>query len=764
MQTSPLWFFGPFTFDRAACRVLRDGVPLPLEPKAFDVLGLLLERAPGVVEKSEIFAVVWKDVAVTDNALTRVIAQLRKALDDDARNPVYIETIATRGYRFAAEVRPGHVEAARLAAAGQTPLLPDLPSPAPDTREGREPFAVRGRGRWLLSLCAGLILATGLVWQPAKWRGVPEAAGVPVDRASARALTRFARVKPVQLTTGPGVDGHLAFSFDGTAVAYASDRTGAFEIYVQNLVSGAVATPLTSNGRQNIQPAWSPDGQWLTYHEAVGGGIWVVPSRGGSARRVAATGSRPAWSPDGRWIAYQTLDQGDVVMLSAPSAVSSISLVDPVSGTVRRLTQPGSPPGPHVLPRWSADGRRVFFAETPLPYTSGSESSLTTLWSIGADGSGLTREAGNSEFVPEYAVEPDGGGAFVLARAINGLWWQSLGTGGRGPGPVPTGIATIGRPTQLAVSPDGRTLAWAGMSAQSALWAARVHSDSGRPADAVPVFLGTGVRATGASAAIDGRLVYSGTVQGNHSHIWVREPSGSARQLTVDEGDHLIPFWLPGEREVGYFARHGAEEGYSAVNLSTGLERRLFTLADLPVPAGSRLHPLRNLNVVPDRELTRVVMTLVTDGVPNLWVVPLPGGSPPHPARQLTFERDGGSFPHWSPDGSELVYQCDEGRDTHLCIVAADGSQRRQLTHDRGLDFVGGWMGDETILVASRRDAVWNVAGVNRNTGDVRRYTTFTDARSYVRYPQWDQAGRRILFERAQATANIWRAQLPADE
>ena len=71
-----------------------------MEPKALDLLQVLLARAPRVVDKAEIFSIVWKDVAVTDNALTRAIAQLRKALEDDSKAPRFIETVATRGYRF----------------------------------------------------------------------------------------------------------------------------------------------------------------------------------------------------------------------------------------------------------------------------------------------------------------------------------------------------------------------------------------------------------------------------------------------------------------------------------------------------------------------------------------------------------------------------------------------------------------------------------------------------------------------------------------
>src|SRR3990172_10374536 len=69
-----------------------------LQPKAMQVLLCLARRAPAVVTKDELFPDVWQGVFVTDEALTYVIWELRKALGDDARRPRFIETIPKRGY------------------------------------------------------------------------------------------------------------------------------------------------------------------------------------------------------------------------------------------------------------------------------------------------------------------------------------------------------------------------------------------------------------------------------------------------------------------------------------------------------------------------------------------------------------------------------------------------------------------------------------------------------------------------------------------
>ena len=72
---------------------------LPVEPKAFRVLLILLRNPGNLITKEELLDAVWNDVAVSENSLTRSVALLRRVLGDDTRDPRYIETVATIGYR-----------------------------------------------------------------------------------------------------------------------------------------------------------------------------------------------------------------------------------------------------------------------------------------------------------------------------------------------------------------------------------------------------------------------------------------------------------------------------------------------------------------------------------------------------------------------------------------------------------------------------------------------------------------------------------------
>lgn len=103
-----LYRFDDVTVDGENFRVQKDGQNVALTPRAFDVLIFLLQNGGRVVEKQELFDCVWKDTFVSDNALTKIIKEIRRALVDDANQPRYIETVPKRGYRFIAEIKSGN--------------------------------------------------------------------------------------------------------------------------------------------------------------------------------------------------------------------------------------------------------------------------------------------------------------------------------------------------------------------------------------------------------------------------------------------------------------------------------------------------------------------------------------------------------------------------------------------------------------------------------------------------------------------------------
>jgi len=116
--------FGRFSLVPAERRLLADGEPQSIGPRAFDVLIALVRRAGQLVTKSELLDQVWPGLVVEENNLQVQVSALRKILGPDA-----IATVAGKGYRFAPRLEPG----------GESPLAPSREAPAPRA-------AVLGRG------------------------------------------------------------------------------------------------------------------------------------------------------------------------------------------------------------------------------------------------------------------------------------------------------------------------------------------------------------------------------------------------------------------------------------------------------------------------------------------------------------------------------------------------------------------------------------------------------------------------------------------
>jgi DNA-binding winged helix-turn-helix (wHTH) protein len=107
--------FSGFVFDGEARQLFRGRAGVHLEPKAFELLELLIARRPEAVSKVEIQGRLWPDSFVSESSLTGLVAQVRKALEDDRRQERFLRTVHGFGYAFIREA---------VAGAGKPPAPP----------------------------------------------------------------------------------------------------------------------------------------------------------------------------------------------------------------------------------------------------------------------------------------------------------------------------------------------------------------------------------------------------------------------------------------------------------------------------------------------------------------------------------------------------------------------------------------------------------------------------------------------------------------
>jgi len=703
-----LYAFGDIVVDTARYEVRKAGAAVDLEPKAIEVLLFLARRAshPGhLVLKEELLDAVWRDTFVTPNALTRVIAQLRKALDDDAQEARIIETVPKKGYRLIPPVTVSGAAPAEVAA----------------NEAVAAPAAALPRRR-LSSIALGAVAL--VVLGAAGWTWLRLSAGTG---ASTPALEEL-----VQLTAAPGYEADPSISADGKRIAYTSDQTGANEIFVRPLGDGP-AIQLTSDGAQNSHPTWSPDGAYIAYRSHGKRGIWLVSSLGGTARQIAGHGSDPDWSPDGSTVVLSTWE-------GALAESSSIVAVPAAGGEPRPVTRAGTPLGGHRDPTWSNDGRRIAF-------WSFDGARGGSLWVTPADG-GNPVKLFDQVYPSAIAFTPDDRmvcWSGLGQRASIGLWCvPSSGAPAAAPIPIVQGVAGI---SGLSIAPDG-SVSYSVLQIASDLWSLPLASATGVPAgDAAPLFEDAW-RNSHPAFSPDGKwLAYLNWRPGTPSDLWLLNMQSMKSEFLVPgKTAEFYPTWLPDSRHLLTMTGRDAERQVMRVSIE---KRTTEPVKGLP-------ERMANFALSPDgREIAYHVTN--DAGRLTVWRAPVGGGPPV----RLSAPEESAGYPVWSPDGRRLALELEESGDTHIYVIDRDGNGRRKVTSGGGQNWPHSWAPDnDRIALAGERAGIWNVWTVSAGSGELRQLTKFSGPNAYVRYPAWSPANDRIAFERSVTTANLWIARL----
>ncbi|MEE8486720.1 MAG: protein kinase [Gemmatimonadota bacterium] len=586
----------------------------------------------------------------------------------------------------------------------------------------------------LVLLALASVLAGTLLGWALKGRG-------GTDPVGGLSVTEVAR-----LTHDPGLSESPTWSPDGSLLAFASSRSGDFEIYVRR-VDGGQEVNVSNHAGQDYQPAFSPDGDRIAFistrssrtgmikigsefgmeFRTVGGDLWLAPALGGRARRLAEDANFPAWHPGGDRVAY----------ISGVESHRSI-LEIPVDGGAAKTLLPGDSSEWEILRvQYAPGGRWLSFESVAgqiflLPVTGGEPRLLLD----GANHSHVWDAAGNRLLYFTYEAL---GGTRLLAVEVD------IDRGTVRGHPRPFGLMT-GLLRDLALSPDGRRLAVSEFEGSLSLTRLPLTPDGSRPAGPEMLLSRGQVIDRYPRVSPDGRRVAFASDRLGPMEVWITDvETGDQERLQLpgtDVGANL-PFWTADGRTLAVTRFHGGNAQSIWLAAVDGSHAEELVPA-LPGLQGAEF----------SRDDGSILYSALSDGTSQMFVVDLESRQ----SRQIT-DSPGDKYPQeWSPDGRWILFVSNTSGAMQAWRMPAGGGVAERLT-----------TGEERIRHAQySSDGRWlyfqpshrNIYRMPAGGGPAEPVTDFPDAGLFMEEPALSPDGRYITYCRSNGGSSLWRLTL----
>jgi Tol biopolymer transport system component/DNA-binding winged helix-turn-helix (wHTH) protein len=751
----PSYEFGPFRLDAAEYVLLRDGRVIPLSPKLFETLLVLVENSGHVVDKNELYKQVWQDVVVEETNLTKNISILRKILSDGDEQRSFIETVPKRGYRFVVPVRKSGSEDRENGATSTASL---------DKNRAVLPFALSKPH--VVPTPSREIAASLPEFQ--RFAETDEAAGysslklastptkIDLARPRSSAENTFSRIKTHKyalavlsgiaalLITGVGfglykfalakrtgislAPTHMTrLTSSGTVYKAAISADGKWLVHVeydgenQSLWLKQVAVP---GSQTQIAPtaaiyqgvAISPDGNYVYYtllqRDVWEGVLYQVPILGGEARRVLTHIHGPvALSPDGKKIAfYRPVDDEDRLMVANADGTGERQLV-------ARRGNECLVYGTHG-PSWSPDSKTIL-----TPMGKFTPERFMTVAAVSAE-TGAINLFTQQKFqkITDVAWLPNGQGVLVTANdqfigdASVKIWQISY----------PSGDAQritndLNSYTTISLTADSNALATVKTERMGNLWIGSLD-------DLAHISqITTGTNLANFPKWADGRVVYA-LSSGYNTDLFLLDPrEGTSKQLTANSGNNDFPAVSPDGRYIVFSSDRSGVLALWRIDIDGSNPKQLTN------QIGTQA------NFSPDG---RTIAYMSSDNKNTISTIGIDGGEP----RQLTNNTSG--HPVFSPDGTKIVCLYEQDSKVGIAIIPANGgSPLKTFPLPSGISLTFRWTPDgKAIMYSLRRRGVGNLWVQPIEGGEPKQLTNFTSdlIHSYDVSPD----GKQFVFSR----------------
>jgi len=508
LPANPHYRFGDFIVDTDQKVLLRHDKALPLTPKLFETLLILVENSGRIVPKEQFMERLWPHTFVEEANLTSNIQQLRKSLGDNARQPLYIETVTKRGYRFIANVQ-------RM-----------------ETVNGGVSDRKRPKRKAVIALATAAVVVVfgGFVF----WRFL---------HASSKHLGDLVATLPLKIErlTASGQSRSAAISPDGRYVAYTQMFKGRYSIWIRELTTNT-NTEIVSPSDDIIGMAFAHSGQYLYFVKGNSSALYRVSLPGDVPVKILERlEGKFSLSPDDSRIAFIR------VSTNSNGQQEHALIVANSDGANERTLLSRQYPDKLDAPAWSPDGESIACA---YGNSAGGSQGVSLVEVSVLDGS--MRELSAEKFfnIAKITWLPKKTGLIMSAakkpEGYRQLWRVSY------PSLQFTEItAGLSSFSDLSLTSNGDKVVASQSTRTFDLWvgATRETENLTKITAVMDRFCWTP----------DGRLVYSLNTIGNVD-LWVMRPDGQEqRQLTLNSATNDAPTVTPDGRYIVFISnRAGA--------------------------------------------------------------------------------------------------------------------------------------------------------------------------------------------------------------